>query len=115
MNLKIDISNFEKNSMKEFEENGKNVLIAYVDGQFYAIGSKCTHLGCKLVKGKLESNILTCPCHGSQFNITDGKVVNWIPNWGKALSVMTKKIGFAKNLKSYKTVIEKDSLLVEIE
>ena len=54
---------------------GKEVLLANVGGSYYAIPNKCTHLGGPLGKGSLEGNIITCPWHGSQFDVTTGKNV----------------------------------------
>jgi len=51
------------------------VLVANVGGKYYAISSNCTHKNCNLSKGSLSGEIVTCPCHGSQFNVTNGEVV----------------------------------------
>jgi nitrite reductase/ring-hydroxylating ferredoxin subunit len=50
------------------------VLIANVEGAFYAVDALCTHYGGDLSAGKLEGKILTCPVHGAKFDITNGKV-----------------------------------------
>jgi nitrite reductase/ring-hydroxylating ferredoxin subunit/uncharacterized membrane protein len=34
----------------------------------------CSHRGCSLAGGKIDEHIVTCPCHGSQFDIQDGSV-----------------------------------------
>jgi 3-phenylpropionate/trans-cinnamate dioxygenase ferredoxin component len=60
-------------TMKSFTVNEKNILITNIDGKFYAIGGKCTHAGGDLSKGTLEGKIVTCPRHGSQFDVTTGK------------------------------------------
>jgi 3-phenylpropionate/trans-cinnamate dioxygenase ferredoxin subunit len=60
-------------SMKPYTVNGKDLLITNIEGKFYAIGDKCTHLGGDLSKGTLEGKIVTCPRHGSQFDVTTGK------------------------------------------
>jgi Ferredoxin subunits of nitrite reductase and ring-hydroxylating dioxygenases len=52
------------------------VLIANVEGEFYAVDALCTHYGGDLSTGKLEGRILTCPVHGAKFDVTDGKVVS---------------------------------------
>jgi 3-phenylpropionate/trans-cinnamate dioxygenase ferredoxin subunit len=62
-------------TMQSFLVNKKQVLITNIEGKFYAIGGKCTHLGGDLSKGKLEGNIVTCPRHGSQFDVTTGKSI----------------------------------------
>ena len=63
-------------TMKKIILNGKEILVAYVEGNFYAIGSKCTHMGGDLSKGVLEGNIVKCPRHGSRFDVTTGKNVS---------------------------------------
>lgn len=52
------------------------VLIANIDGGFYAVDALCTHYGGDLSAGTLEGKILTCPNHGAKFDVTDGKVVS---------------------------------------
>jgi Rieske Fe-S protein len=42
-------------------------------GVFKAFSATCTHAGCT-VEG-VVSGVIQCPCHGSQFNITTGAVV----------------------------------------
>ena len=63
-------------TMKKVVLNSKEILIANVEGNYHAIGNKCTHAGGDLSKGKLEGNIVICPRHGSRFDVTTGKVVS---------------------------------------
>ncbi len=42
---------------------------------WYAIDNTCPHRGCPLAEGKVEEFLVTCPCHGSQFDIRTGAVV----------------------------------------
>lgn len=42
-------------------------------GEFKAFSAQCTHAGCLL--DKVEDNEGNCPCHGSRFDTTSGKVV----------------------------------------
>jgi nitrite reductase/ring-hydroxylating ferredoxin subunit len=58
-----------------FDVSGDRVAIATVGDAFYAFGDTCTHLGCSLADGNLEGTTVTCPCHGSQFDVTTGEVV----------------------------------------
>ncbi|WP_369238331.1 Rieske (2Fe-2S) protein [Streptomyces sp. R21] len=44
------------------------------DGSLKAFSTICTHAGCPI--NKLEGTTLTCPCHGSQFDATTGKVLH---------------------------------------
>ena len=49
--------------------------IARAHRTIYPVGDTCTHLGCSLAEGSLGGTIVTCPCHGSQFDVTTGDVV----------------------------------------
>ena len=61
--------------MKMVRINDGEVLIANVNGSFYAIANPCTHRGGGLSEGSLEGNIVTCPIHGSKFDVTTGKSI----------------------------------------
>jgi nitrite reductase/ring-hydroxylating ferredoxin subunit len=43
-----------------------------VAGGFCATQAKCTHRGGPLNEGKLDGSTVTCPWHGSQFNVCSG-------------------------------------------
>ena len=62
--------------MRKVTLHDKEILIANVDGNYYAIGNECTHYGGDLSQGTLEGNIVTCPNHKSRFDVTSGKVVS---------------------------------------
>ena len=62
--------------LKQIElADGTQVCLANVDGKFYAIGGECTHTGGPLGEGELDGTIVTCPWHGSRFDVTSGAVV----------------------------------------
>ncbi|MEV7346851.1 Rieske (2Fe-2S) protein [Streptomyces sp. NPDC093544] len=56
---------------KVFEAEGV-VVTQPAAGTYKAFSSKCTHQGCA-VKG-IANNVITCPCHKSEFSATDGSV-----------------------------------------
>jgi len=70
-----DASELSPGTMKKFAVGGEQVLVANVGGKFFAIRSVCTHMQGDLSLGTLEGNIVTCPRHGSQFDLTTGKSV----------------------------------------
>jgi Rieske Fe-S protein len=41
-------------------------------GEFKAFTSICTHQGCEV--SRVESGVISCPCHGSRFSAADGSV-----------------------------------------
>jgi nitrite reductase/ring-hydroxylating ferredoxin subunit len=58
-----------------FEVGGEHIAVARIADSLYGFGDTCTHAGCSLAAGRLEDTIVTCPCHGSQFDVTTGDVV----------------------------------------
>jgi len=62
--------------MKAVKLGEKEVLIANINGAYFAIGNRCTHRSGELAKGVLEGNIVTCPKHKSKFDVTTGKVIS---------------------------------------
>lgn len=65
----------EQGKMIGVEVGGKEVFIANMGGKYYAIGNRCTHMGCMLSDGTLRGENVTCPCHGSVFDVKTGNVV----------------------------------------
>ena len=53
-------------------ENLKVVVTQPTSGDFKAFSATCPHQGCSV--GSVKDNVITCPCHGSQFDATTGEV-----------------------------------------
>jgi len=60
--------------MKHFEVNGKEILIANVEGEFYATSDRCPHSNARLSMGRLEGTTLICPLHFARFDISSGEL-----------------------------------------
>lgn len=93
------IDDIPKGTMKGFDAKGVKFLIANVNGKFYAIGSVCTHMGGPLEEGVLNGKLVTCPWHGSAFDVTTGKV---------------KEGPAQKDEPKYKVKIDGKNLLVDV-
>ncbi len=60
---------------KHVEVSGKEIMVANVDGKYYAVSDRCGHMNARLSMGTLVKNTVTCPLHYSQFDVTTGKVI----------------------------------------
>jgi nitrite reductase/ring-hydroxylating ferredoxin subunit len=107
------VSELKDRTMKEVVVRGNEILLARVGGNYYAANSRCPHMGGKLAQGKLEGTVVTCPLHGSQFDLADGHVVRWLKGAG-ILSMVGKALKGPKPLAKYSVKVEGDSILVEI-
>jgi nitrite reductase/ring-hydroxylating ferredoxin subunit len=59
-----------------FEVEGVRIAVANANGRFFAISDTCTHERCSLAaEGTLEGTVVTCGCHGAQFDVTTGAVL----------------------------------------
>ena len=63
------------NKMKAVNVNGQPILLANLEGTYYTIGNKYTHMQYTPTNGELKGDVVQCPCHGSRFNVKTGKVV----------------------------------------
>jgi nitrite reductase/ring-hydroxylating ferredoxin subunit len=53
----------------------ERVLIANVDGCFYALQDSCGHRQAPLSKGTLEGHVIECPLHFARFDVRTGKLL----------------------------------------
>ena len=93
--------------MKVFKVGEKECLVANANGNYYAIGNRCTHVSADLSQGSLEGNIVTCPKHKSKFDVTTGKVIS-----GPKMPFIHPKIN---DEPSYEVKVEGNALLLKIE
>ena len=70
-----NVDEIEKGKMKSVELKGIDVLIANVDGKFYAIDDRCGHMNAMLSMGTLKGKNVVCPFHFAEFDVTTGKKV----------------------------------------
>lgn len=52
-----------------------NVAVFNVDGELCATQNECTHRQGPLNEGELDGSTVTCPLHGSQFDVSTGAVL----------------------------------------
>jgi nitrite reductase/ring-hydroxylating ferredoxin subunit len=63
----------EPSSMKAVDVAGEKVCIINIEGNYYAIGNVCTHMGGPLNEGTLQGFEVECPWHGSKFDVRSGQ------------------------------------------
>ncbi len=91
--------------LKFVNANGKDIVVANVEGRFYAMDNWCTHEQGNLSEGELNKNVLTCPEHGAQFDVSTGKVVGG-PDGGPPDTISPEK--------GYRVTIQGNDVMVDI-
>ena len=54
----------------------ERVVIANVEGVYYALRDTCGHRGAPLSKGRLAGHEIECPLHFARFDVRTGKLVS---------------------------------------
>src|SRR5512136_3162306 len=103
------VSDVPKAAMKGFTVKGRQILVANVDGSFYAVDAICPHMNGYLPSGKLDKNEVVCPVHRARYDVTTGKLMKNVP---AIMRVATG--GDAKDLQMFKVKVEADDILVDI-
>lgn len=91
----------EKGKVKAFKVGVEEVAIYHTEkDEWFATSDLCTHESCNLSfdGGKLMGYETECDCHGSKFDIRDGKVI--LPP-------------AVEPLRTFKVTIENDEIFVE--
>jgi len=83
----------------------KDLVIANADGKFYAMDNWCTHEEGDLSQGELRENVVTCPEHGAQFDVTSGQVLTG-PDGDTPDSISPER--------PYMVKVEGDDLMVDL-
>lgn len=96
----LSVNDVPNGSMKTLTVGGKKIAVAHVDEEFFAIDDTCSHAQCSLgSEGFLDGNVVTCGCHGAQFDVTSGKVMS---------------LPAPMDIASYPTKIEGNDVFIEI-
>ncbi len=99
-----DKADLKPGTMMRAEAGGKELVIANVEGQFYAMDGRCSHMQGELWKGRLTGFVVRCPRHGTEYDIRTGAVIS---------NVKIPLIGKAVALKAYPVEIEGNDVLVD--
>jgi nitrite reductase/ring-hydroxylating ferredoxin subunit len=49
------------------------LAVYHIGSRFHACADRCPHAGATLSEGELEAGVVTCPRHGSQFDVATGQ------------------------------------------
>jgi 3-phenylpropionate/trans-cinnamate dioxygenase ferredoxin subunit len=97
--------------MARVDVDDHSLLIANIGGTYYAADAFCPHLHGHLWEGTLEGTVLTCPRHGSQFDLTDGRNLRWTKYTGTVQS-MAEFTRHPRPLRVYECVVEDGKVLI---
>jgi nitrite reductase/ring-hydroxylating ferredoxin subunit len=88
--------------------------VGNADGELFAVGRRCRHLGADLANGSLDANgRLVCPWHQSAYDVRTGRMVRGpqgifakVPGLGAAFRALTRVLPLRRG-----QVVERDGCL----
>jgi 3-phenylpropionate/trans-cinnamate dioxygenase ferredoxin subunit len=120
------VSEISNGQMSHVEINGKEIAIANLDGKFFAFSDRCAHMNARLSRGNINQNIVTCPFHAAQFDVTSGKKIRdpvfeippgmepLPPKWQKYMESTSREVSNVKTYdqETYEVKVEGDSIKI---
>ncbi len=91
------VDSIPEGERKIVDAEGHSVGVFHHNGRWYALSNSCLHRGGPVCTGTLEGDVITCPWHGYQYDITTGELL----------------LDHATCLPTYKVTIEQDQVYVE--
>ena len=104
---------YKDGTRKKITVEGSEIMLVKINDKYFAVSNRCPHLDASLARGTLEGTVITCPSHGTQFDVTTGKVVRWLKGIG-SWSVVSDEFKEKNALKTYNVKVEGDTMFVEI-
>ena len=72
----MKVNDLAPGAMKWVVIDRERVLVANVDGAFYALRDTCGHQGAPLSTGTLMGYVIECPLHFACFDVRSGKFIS---------------------------------------
>jgi nitrite reductase/ring-hydroxylating ferredoxin subunit len=87
-----NVEDIAPGTMKRFVVSNRAVVLANIDGRYYAFEDRCQHWGVRLSDGALEGCVVRCRAHGWRHDIVRGEVVASEPPGDEGQPLATFKV-----------------------
>ena len=67
------VADLVEGELRSVEVGKRAVLLTKLGGKVKALDDWCNHAGCLLSGGRIEENMVVCPCHEIGFDLDTGK------------------------------------------
>ncbi len=91
----------------------RQILLARVGKQYYAVEGTCPHMGANLVNGTLQGTVITCPRHASKFDLRDGRIIRWT-DWTGIKASISRLFRSPRGLTIYSVKVKGNDILVRL-
>jgi 3-phenylpropionate/trans-cinnamate dioxygenase ferredoxin component len=72
MRIVLGAADLKEGELRGYDLGERAVCVARVHGRYKALDDWCNHAGCLLSGGRVEGNLVVCPCHEVGFDLDTG-------------------------------------------
>lgn len=94
------VGDLKEGQKKRVMAGQQAIMLALIEGQYFAVQDNCSHRGASLTAGELNNYRIECAWHGAQFDIRTGEV---------------KALPAAIPLKTFKVMVENGEIWVLLD
>jgi 3-phenylpropionate/trans-cinnamate dioxygenase ferredoxin subunit len=96
---KVELEDVKKNGLVRVAYPPYDVVVAWVDGEVFALEDACNHAGASLAEGWIEEGkCIGCPMHGYVFSLESGKLL--------------RPRGLCQDQRTFRAVVEGDTVAI---
>ncbi len=99
MKVKLGPADLKDGELRSYDVGKRNVLVCKLGGKYKSLDDWCNHAGCLLSGGRIEENMVVCPCHEIGFDMDTGKNVT--------------SPGIADDQKAFTTTVEDGQIVID--
>jgi 3-phenylpropionate/trans-cinnamate dioxygenase ferredoxin component len=95
---RVSLSEVKEKGLVRLTHPPFDILVAWAEGEVFAIEDACNHAGASLAEGWIEDKCVACPMHGYVFELETGKLL--------------RPRGLCGDQRTYEVEIEGDEVVV---
>jgi len=100
--------------MREVVVDSQEILLARVGNEYYATPARCPHLRGHLARGRLEGVVVTCPRHGSRFDVSTGEIISWAPDLPGVVQTLSQVVSKPRPLATFPVRVEDGQVWIQV-
>ncbi len=72
----VEATEIAAGTMRKVDFDGRSIVVAKVEGAYFAFRPDCPHSGTNLALGSLDGKVVECPNHHFRFDLKTGKLID---------------------------------------
>lgn len=100
--------------MREIIVDSQEILLVRAGSEYYATQARCPHLRGRLARGRLAGVVVTCPRHGSRFDVSTGEIISWAPDLPGVVQTLSQAVSKPRPLATFPVKVEDGQVWIRV-